>query len=407
MGFANDTTFLMFDGSTKKVHKLKIGDKIMGTDSKPKIIKEITKDKTDMYEIIPHKGKSYTVSGNHILLLKVSNYELVWWDESRQRYVIRWIEDFSIIVKMFSVKKFGKVKSSSKSSKKKSPKQQTYEIAKRFLKKEVPKIDGYVKYGDVVSIKVCDFMELPKHVQAVFKGFSMGVEFAEQEIAEDPYLLGYWLGDGTSATSEITTVEPEVLDYFVDYAEENGLVIRHYSEYRYTLTTGTDYGGEYRNVLMNFLKAYELLNNKHIPREYLINSRENRLRLLAGLVDSDGCYNHNSYEFIFKSEKLVDDTIFLARSLGFKAFKKNTKKTCTNGKNGPVTGNYFSFIIHGEGLEDVPSLLERKQAHERESKRNAAVTNIKVKHIGKKDCYHIKCKNGGRILLDEFTVTHC
>ncbi len=31
-----------------------------------------------------------------------------------------------------------------------------------------------------------------------------------------------------------------------------------------------------------------MLGDKHIPRAYAINSTENRLRLLAGLIDSDG-----------------------------------------------------------------------------------------------------------------------
>ena len=113
-----------------------------------------------------------------------------------------------------------------------------------------------------------------------------------------------------------------------------------------------------------------------------------------------GCYT-----FVFKSEKLADDIIFLARSLGFKAFKKEIQQTCTNGKNGPVTGTYYRFVIYGEGLEKVPSLLKRKQAKVRKQKKNASVTAISVKYVGKQD-YYILDTDKNRFLLDDFTIVH-
>jgi hypothetical protein len=135
------------------------------------------------------------------------------------------------------------------------------------------------------------------------------------------------------------------------------------------ITTGTTLDGPGRNVLLNFFKDNNLLNNKHIPDTYKFNSRENRLKLLAGLIDSDGYLSNNVYEFTLKSEILVNDIIFLVRSLCFFTYKKEIQKTCTNGPNGSVTGNYLRFHICGEGLEEILVLLERKRAHERRSKK--------------------------------------
>ena len=82
------------------------------------------------------------------------------------------------------------------------------------------------------------------------------------------------------------------------------------------------------NYFLNILKEYNLINNKHIPLIYKCNSRENRLKLLAGLIDSDGSLTKDkcTFDFIQKSEKLIDDTIYLARSLGFACYK-NKKQT--------------------------------------------------------------------------------
>lgn len=169
---------------------------------------------------------------------------------------------------------------------------------------------------------------LPNSIRRLFKGYSMGLNFEEQEIDVDPYILGYWLGDGHSNCTGITTAESEVIKYFEEYAEKNKLFFKKNgnSKYGYYVTSGKLKGPHGRNSFLNFLKNNNLINNKHIPDNYKMTSEENRLKLLAGLIDSDGHNARNTYDFIFKSEKLADDIIFVARSLGFKAHKKQCKK---------------------------------------------------------------------------------
>lgn len=43
---------------------------------------------------------------------------------------------------------------------------------------------------------------------------------------------------------------------------------------------------------MTILRKYNLLNNKHIPHIYKCNSREQQLKLLAGILDADGSYDN-------------------------------------------------------------------------------------------------------------------
>lgn len=45
------------------------------------------------------------------------------------------------------------------------------------------------------------------------------------------------------------------------------------------------------NYFTNALKKLGVLKNKHIPKEYIYTSKENRLNLLAGLIDTDGWYD--------------------------------------------------------------------------------------------------------------------
>lgn len=394
IGFAENTSILMYNATTKKIQDIKIGDEIMGPGAIPKTITKVIQRRDKMYDIISVKGTPYTVPGNHILALKATNANGIIWVIKDESYRVAWLENFKIKTKFFSITKFGS-------------KLDACTAAKKFQKNEVPKHEGYTKYGAIVKISVNNFMKLSKRIQRLYKGFSTGIKIEEKEIDVDPYILGYWLGDGTSGSTGITTAEPEIVEYFENYAEENNLEFKKNgnSKYGYYVTSGTFYGHYGRNPFLNFLKKYDLLNNKHIPDDYKMNSSENRLKLLAGLIDSDGYNMRNTYDFVFKSEKLADDTIFLARSLGFKALKTKCKKTCTNSSRGRVTGIYYRFTIYGEGLEKIPSILERKQAHKREQKKNASVTGIKIKSAGKQD-YYVLETDTNRFLLDDFTVVH-
>lgn len=61
-------------------------------------------------------------------------------------------------------------------------------------------------------------------------------------------------------------------------------------------------------------------NSKFIPKEYIYNSSvEDRLWLLKGLMDTDGCNDGNSAAYTTVSKQLAQDIIELVRSLGGRA----------------------------------------------------------------------------------------
>ncbi len=66
---APGTKVLMYDGSIKRVEMLKIGDLLMGPDSKPRTILGTCYGSENMYEITPLIGKSFTCNEPHVLTL--------------------------------------------------------------------------------------------------------------------------------------------------------------------------------------------------------------------------------------------------------------------------------------------------------------------------------------------------
>ena len=147
------------------------------------------------------------------------------------------------------------------------------------------------------------------------------------------------------------------------------------------------------------LQKHDLINNKHIPDLYKYNDRDTRLKVLAGLLDTDGSFSTetNSFEITKKSDVIAEDILYIARSLGLAAYSHKVEKQ---------TGLYNIILISGNGLENIPTLLHGKQELETLQKEDALVTGISVKSVGNGDYYGFTIDENNRYLLGDFTVTH-
>ena len=356
--FKKDTPIMLSNGQIKMVQDITTKDKLMGDDSKPRNVLGLGSGREKMYRIEQVKGDDYIVNESHILSLKMTKPQ------------------------------------------QKGDKHQTI-LGRRYYK------------NDIVDICVRDYLALPKYLKGCLKGYKVGLDFEEKEVSLDPYALGYWLGDGDKTTFRITTLEKEVIEYFNNYAKENGLQLtqekeRTKNEITYHITTGMVGGRNYnRNPLLNSLKKYNLIRNKHIPEQYKINSRQNRLKLLAGLIDSDGYYNrqNNAIEITQKVKPLAEDILFLVRSLGMRGTIKECEKSCIY-KGEKKSGIYQRIIITGEGLEDIPVRCPRKKARKHEQMKGCLHTGITVTPLEEDTYYGFQIDGNSRFLLGDFTVTH-
>jgi superfamily II DNA or RNA helicase len=337
-----DTEILMHDGTKKMVQDIIVGDLLMGDDSTPRKVLTLARGREQMYKISSKKGDEYICNESHILSLKCSTNH-----------------------------------------------------SKKLQK------------GTIVDISVKDFLDLPKSFHGkggVLYGYKVPINFEEKHVTFDPYFLGFWLGDGASSKSMITTQESYVIKFFVDYFknEKKDLYLKYTGfQYDYRINSLTS-----KNSFLEFLKNNNLIKNKHIPSDYLHNSKQNRLSLLAGIIDSDGYFNKNCIEIVQKNETLLDDVVYLARSLGFAAYKKRVIKTCTNAKGGPKPGIYFLTTIYGKGIEDIPVLCPRKKGYVRKQIKDALVYRLNIQKLNVDDYYGFEIDGNRRFVLGDFTVTH-
>ena len=179
----------------------------------------------------------------------------------------------------------------------------------------------------------------------------------------DPYVLGYWLGDGTSAKPEITVgLHDETA--FLAQMDRSGASPR-----RVTYPSAKGRAATYRfgdgrrgnkiSEAKGRLRDLDVLNNKHIPRPYLRASEEQRWRLLQGLMDSDGsAATSGQCEFAFKLAQLAHDARELAASLGLRPGPVRASPAILHGR---AAGMRYRVSFHAYADQPVFAFA-RKQA---------------------------------------------
>lgn len=176
----------------------------------------------------------------------------------------------------------------------------------------------------------------------------------ERDLPIDPYLLGAWLGDGTSSDGTLT-VGAQDLDETCALLEGAGATVTSRIEtrpgtWRVRLHVGN-------RTFRSILAESGLLGNKHVPAGYETASTQQRLALLQGLLDTDGCVTAKGCVRFSSTRKTLSDTVaFLARSLGWTAYTSQIKPRCGDRQGSDAWLVTFSV----RSGDPVPFRLTRK-----------------------------------------------
>lgn len=187
----------------------------------------------------------------------------------------------------------------------------------------------YSKYAN--SYKIINTKSLYSRKLKSGNNYNYLVDVAEavlhdsKQLPIHPYVLGAWLGDGSSREAKITcgNDDHEILKKIISL----GYPIHPVSE-PMSYSLGSRKG--HKNEFQATLRAIGVLKNKRIPRIYLESSKDQRLELLRGLMDTDGsisrkghcCFDNQNYS-------LIEDVYELISSLGIKStIKRYDAKLC-------------------------------------------------------------------------------
>lgn len=340
--FDGETEILMSDFNFKKIKDIKVGEKVIVEGGKEIIVADKIEGYDEMYKITQPYGKDYIVNSQHNLYLERRN---------------------------------------------------------------ASKRNGY----DL--IKPVDYLESNYYTRRTYcRVLSKGFEFKEKELPIDPYIFGLWLGDGYSKSPQFIVnyiEDPEIYGAIIEYSKINNFIITEsertdiYTKIR--LSDKTIFGSNQitgsQHRLVKILKELNVWGNKRIPNIYLNSSKEQRLQLLSGIIDSDGHYTGRSYTIGMSRKDLVEDIYYLCKLTGIDVSEVSEKMTNFNTK---------SYKINISKNTDLKCLVKRKQCDKTTFYKSRRL-KMDVESIGEGKFYGIKLatenQDDRRLILKDFTLS--
>lgn len=228
-----------------------------------------------------------------------------------------------------------------------------------------------------------------------------------QQLPVEPYAFGAWLGDGSNKSPVICN---DTRDHAIIDSVVQSYPVSWKTKHK---TTGVLYYG-FKNLRQDLQKLgfchSRITVPKHIPDMYLVASEEQRLQLLAGLLDTDGCLiaEEHRYQYTTCEESLKDTFIELVSTFGWRC--SVTKCVQNELKKRGINAKKPWYVIAFNPTEHIPCRLERKQLWEFSNPRKISLKSIKPCKDGIEGCC-ITVEGGvycaGRTMLPTHNSTIC
>jgi len=446
-----ETPVLLWNSKIEKAKNIKVGDKLIGDDGDCRIVSKLTYGIDDMYEVSNGNMDNYIVNSNHVLTLYYSGHKSIFWKKSSNSWFMNYFDDITKTIKCKSFRTTNSV-TGTHFNKSKLNKDDAYEKLLEFSET--------ISNNNIFDINVQQYLALPISAKTHMKGIinTSVIKWDEQHLDIDPYILGLWLGDGMSSCNSFASIDFEIVQSWAIWLDTIGCEVCHVknipphechsfyirrrgsgtvncklsigeqlhnsatckgcSTSKYTCKAcdwtfekqtniiqceGININGHKARNLNPFKELFKkknLYQNKHVPIENIINSEENRLKILAGMIDTDGtlrkqadCYRYDISQ-CEKRKHLLESFRIIAGSLGFRAKIYKTK-------------NIYTLSITGDNIDKIPVKLPRKQIINQIRLRNSQkIHKIEIKSIGKGPFCGWNIDKNERFLLGDFTITH-
>lgn len=322
--------------------ELTVGDKVIGSDGK---FTEITR-------VYPKNVANYRVTlSNGEVIYCHANHEWTVWNRSAQR----------------------------------EHTYETYEMIDKLHRKEK-------KRGKIIDRNNI-YLPYRKPMQGTEKKFDL-----------HPYVLGAWLGDGTNT-------KPWITDPMNDFAIIEKIITCGYPLRKiYTHKTTGVKSFVFDSALMKHLQNYGMCFydktcEKYIPTEYLTASLEQRLELLAGLLDTDGTLvkAERRYHFSTVSERLKDDVVTLLHTFGWRTCV-TVEKPHTSSFG--VEGKRDCYTIAFNPTFEIPCAIERKHLTEFSKAHRISIEDIEPCEEIQGNCISVANADGLYAVGRTMQLTH-
>jgi len=229
---------------------------------------------------------------------------------------------------------------------------------------ETKYIEDHISYGTTKKVRGHRYnFQLP---------FVAPIEGSYKDLCVPPYVLGAWLGDGKGTDGVICACPKDrvVIDECRKYYP-NGSECEHKQ-------TKVLYAG--LNGLVTDLHKYNMGVSskrmpKYIPDEYLTSSLEQRLDLLAGLLDTDGFLykKTNRYTFTTVEAELKDTFISLISTFGWRCSVYEVQPSLSASG---IQGKKAYWKICFNPTFEIPCRIERKRCTNFSKQRKISIQSV-------------------------------
>lgn len=343
---APDTLVRAEDGRLVRADEVRVGDSLAGDDGTPRRVLQTTAGRAEMFEISPEGAEPFRCNGDHLLTLVCT------WTKRNHggRYGIS---------------------------------------------------SGYTP-GKIVDVPVREYLTWSRSKKRAYRLFSRGYELPERPVEVDPYIYGAWLGGGTCIRAELTSPEGPMQARWSEYWASQGFQVKRVSNRSKTCPSWFVHNGGGPIWPNAWFRGSVRDGAKFILPEYLCNSRAVRLQLLAGLLDSDGCYSSGGYLVVSKWQSFADQIADLARSLGFRVTQCARNRSI---KSRNFIREYYHVRIMG-AVESIPCLEWKPSARVRGVVNGDPTYAFTVRSVGEGDYAGFTLDGNHRFLLGSGIVTH-
>jgi DNA-directed RNA polymerase beta' subunit len=453
-----DTPVLMFQtGKTKRADQIVIGDIVVGDDGFPRKVVDTLEGRSPLYKVKQSHGDDYGISCEHILTLKYCGHTQILWCSNIGKcggWYMKWYErkinsvkSIKIYVSPYKsrvdcekemkeyIKKENikdtvnyrwcptrKTHGTFRLNYTKNGQKKSKEIAVKIGKtreeafKEIEKLKDTINVDPIIDIHVKDYLKLSLTAQRLMLGVKLNrpIKWSKKEVKLDPRILGMWLGDGTCRGPSFTSIDKELVDYWSNWSQSVDCKCVNWDtqgdkiHYGISSKNKSSKNKSSKNKFTEKLRHYNLIKNKHIPEDYIINDEQTRLLVLAGLIDTDGSVEQGGVTVrisqCYEHKAIIDGAKRIADSLGFRT-SINIKKTSWRHKDILQKGEALVLSISGNGLEKIPTLLSHKKCRSPKN-RDMSSYKISIEEDGVGKYFGFEVDKNNRFLLGDYTITH-
>lgn len=232
-----------------------------------------------------------------------------------------------------------------------------------------------------------------------------GVEYGYKSLPIDPYTMGLIIAEGSIRKNHCTKNNIQISSSMDD--------MKFYSrnipyQVQYIGKSGVSWHVRIPNC-RDIMISYGLYgtdsHSKFIPFDYLYSNRAQRMELLKGLMDGDGCASTNGASiFITCSKQLADNVLSLARSLGIKGWLQTSRE-----------GVYRVALASIHKIFKLPRKVVEQHVYAPYSKgskasailNKTAIVSIEYSHKERGKCVTVDSEDGLYMIGDYITTHNC